>query len=143
MHDAPDPDLERLGDHLAAAAARALAARARRQLRARRVAVTAATVAVAFAALATIGPSPLGPGERPALGELLARLGPDEASALSRACDQPGGLRLSRPRPNGPRVFHLESGRGGQTSQTTTPIRCSSKPVARPGLSPYPLRLDR
>ena len=43
---------------------------------------------------------------------------------------------MSLPRPHGPILFHLESGFGGQTSQTIVPKIENSSPNARPIFSP-------
>jgi hypothetical protein len=80
-------DLDRIGDQLAAAAARSIASRRRRRL-ALRTGVTAAVVLTALA------PAALGPAERvPGAAPLLLASAP----AIPTACDQPRGGRFEIP----------------------------------------------
>jgi len=102
------PELERVGDDLVAAAARALAARRHRRGVAVRIASTAVAAVLAGAWLV---PAALGPAVRGS-EVLLARTTAFEAPGLPAACDQPprGGrvtppacsagetIRLGRPR---------------------------------------------
>jgi hypothetical protein len=83
------PDLERVGDELVAAAARAADARRHRRGLAGRLAATAVTAVLAGAGLV---PAALGPAER-ASEVLLAGSTP----ALPAACDQPRGGRVTLP----------------------------------------------
>jgi hypothetical protein len=92
------PDLRRLGDELAGAAARtAAAARLRRDAR-RRLAATAAIGALAFAALT---PAALGPAHRDVRFPVLSAeaLGPP-------GCDHPRGAHFTLPACDSELVFH-------------------------------------
>jgi hypothetical protein len=90
MSNGLPPDLERLGDQLAGAAARtATAARLRREAR-RRLALTAALGALAFAALT---PAALGPAHRGPFARLAALPAEDAPSR----CDQPRGAHFALP----------------------------------------------
>ena len=75
------PDLDRLGDALAAAAARSIAARRARSARRRRAATAVVASLVAFPALSPTG---LGPAERVAQGE-------------PPGCDRPHGHQYTCP----------------------------------------------
>jgi hypothetical protein len=88
------PDLERVGDDLVAAAARALAARGRRR---RLLARTASTAIVAVIAAAALVPARLGPAAHNGSDVLLARAASIQPPGLPAACDQPRGGRLSLP----------------------------------------------
>jgi hypothetical protein len=88
------PDLDRVGDHLVAAAERMLAARRRRH---RLIARTASTGVAALLALAALAPAGLGPGLRDDGQLLLARAPSVEPPGLPAACDQPRGGRLTLP----------------------------------------------
>jgi hypothetical protein len=87
------PDLDRLGDQLAAATRRAAAARRRRVAAAGRLATTAAAAALAFAVL---GPGVLSKGD--GIGPL--QLASSTAWAPV-ACDQPRGATFRAARPCG------------------------------------------
>jgi hypothetical protein len=92
------PDLQRLGDELTGAAARAAAAdRLRREGR-RRLALTATIGALVFA---TLTPGALGPAHRDVhLSALPA------AEVAPPGCDQPRGARFSLPACPAGRVLH-------------------------------------
>ena len=97
------PDLDRLGDALTAAVARAAAVRRARRRLAGRVASAALAAAVAFVALSsgTLAPT------RPTGGLLQLASTPVIAVAVA-GCDQPRGARFSMPRgclPNRPLVY--------------------------------------
>jgi hypothetical protein len=86
------PDLDRLGDQLAAAAARAHAGRRRRMALAARLAATAAAAVVALTAFA---PARLGPAADPSgVRALLATAVVPDPPSIRIACDQPRGGRL-------------------------------------------------
>ena len=87
------PDLDRLGDQLAAAAARSLAARRRRTALVARLAATAVVAVLAFTAFA---PARLGPGAVTERGRALLALASVTVSdpPVPIACDQPRGGRL-------------------------------------------------
>jgi hypothetical protein len=86
------PALDRLGEHLVAAADRVVAARRRRTELARRL---AATCAAALLALAALLPAELGPAGRApeSFTGLLARAAPP----IRAACDLPPGRRGALP----------------------------------------------
>jgi hypothetical protein len=87
------PDLDRLGDHIVAAARRAAARRERR----RRFAVAGVIGALAFAALT---PAALGPALRqPAIGVAAQGLEP-------HGCKQPQGERVTMASCEGAMVLH-------------------------------------
>jgi hypothetical protein len=95
MPDRLPPDLERVGDHLTAAAGRAVAARRQRRAALRRLSGASVAGALVFAALT---PGALGPAQRtPGPFEtLLARVSVTDTT-VPRACDQPRGGRFSLP----------------------------------------------
>lgn len=89
MHsDLPD-DLQRLGDQLTGAAARAAAAERLRRRARRRLALTATTGALVFA---TLTPGALGPADR----DVRLAAVPADGFASPR-CDQPRGARFALP----------------------------------------------
>jgi hypothetical protein len=86
------PDLSRLGDELAAAAARSIAARRhRRSVLGRGMATTIAAILT----VAVLSPAALGPGQR------MPLIGGDHSALASlsvdRGCDQPRGQRFGLP----------------------------------------------
>jgi hypothetical protein len=91
MQDQLPPDLQRLGDQLAAATTRARA-RARRTARMARLGATGATAALAIAVFA---PGTLHPSDG------ISRVALASASAVYRpmACDQPRGATFAAARP--------------------------------------------
>ena len=91
MHDPLPPDLARLGDHLAAATARA-GERARRRKVLTRLAATGAAAAIAIGVFA--------PGIlHPADGARTLALAAASASFKPTACDQPRGATFAAARP--------------------------------------------
>jgi hypothetical protein len=85
------PDLSRLGDELAAAAARSIAARRhRRSVLGRGMASTVAAILT----VAILSPAALGPGQR---GPLIGGHSALASLAVDRGCDQPRGERFGLP----------------------------------------------
>lgn len=85
------PDLERLGEQLAAAAGRTLADRRRRRERTWRLAIAGVVGALSFAALT---PADLGPAIRVLAGTPIAAAG----ESYPPGCDHPRGAGFMLPR---------------------------------------------
>jgi hypothetical protein len=91
MHDPLPPDLARLGDHLAAATARA-GARSRRNARLAQLGVTGAAAALA---LAWFAPGALHPSD----GTRTLAIAAASTTYKPMACDQPRGATFAAARP--------------------------------------------
>jgi hypothetical protein len=92
------PDLERLGEQLAAAAGTRRDARRRRAERRRRVATAGVVGALAFAVLT---PTPLNSGVRD-----LARTSLADADSAPLGCDHPRGATFRLPACEGPMILY-------------------------------------